>query len=163
MRIGAQEEYGLRCLRAIARAGAAEPITAREIAAQEALSLPYATKLLRKLRQAGLVESVRGHAGGYRLAASPDALRLNKVLEAMGGLISDACTTGRFRGHAEQCQHVDDCTIRGLWGATDQLVQAFLAQWTVADLIPAEVEFTKRVDASLRTLGLFGDRPGAAG
>ena len=70
MKITAQEEYGLRCLLRLARAGDGRSLTIPEIAADEGLSVPYVAKLLAVLRQAGLIESVRGRSGGYRLAAS---------------------------------------------------------------------------------------------
>ena len=68
MKISAQEEYGLRCLLQLAQSGDKGSATLPEIAAAEGLSVPYAAKLLSVLRQAGLIESVRGRSGGYRLA-----------------------------------------------------------------------------------------------
>lgn len=68
MKITAQEEYGLRCLLRFARTGTEAVLTISEIAAAEGLSVPYVAKLLAILRQGGLIESVRGRSGGYRLA-----------------------------------------------------------------------------------------------
>ncbi|MBV9121820.1 MAG: Rrf2 family transcriptional regulator, partial [Planctomycetes bacterium] len=59
MKISSQEEYGLRCLLRLARAEGAS-LTIPEIAAAEGLSVPYVGKLLAVLRQAGLIDSVRG-------------------------------------------------------------------------------------------------------
>ena len=73
MKITAQEEYGLRCLLRLARAeGEHAALTIPEIAAAEGLSVPYVAKLLAVLRQAGLIESARGRAGGYRFAGTPE-------------------------------------------------------------------------------------------
>ena len=72
MKITAQEEYGLRCLLRLARVEPDQPpLTIPEIAADEKLSVPNVAKLLSVLRQAGLIESVRGRTGGYRLARPP--------------------------------------------------------------------------------------------
>ncbi|HXV65043.1 MAG TPA: Rrf2 family transcriptional regulator, partial [Vicinamibacteria bacterium] len=61
MKVTAQEEYGIRCLLQLARsAKEAKPITVREVAAQEGISVAYAEKLLHRLAKAGLAESVRG-------------------------------------------------------------------------------------------------------
>src|SRR5262249_58819187 len=79
MKITAQEEYGLRCLLRLARADG-HSLTIPEIAAVEGLSSPYVAKILAVLRQAGLIESVRGRAGGYRLAKSPAEIGLGSVL-----------------------------------------------------------------------------------
>ena len=58
MKITAQEEYGLRCLLRLARAGEEHALTIPEIAESEKLSPPYVAKLLSVLRQAGLITSV---------------------------------------------------------------------------------------------------------
>ena len=84
MKITAQEEYGLRCLIRLARAYGEQPLTIPEVAAAENLSPPYVAKLLSVLRQAGLIESVRGRTGGYHLARPPAEVRLGVVLLALG-------------------------------------------------------------------------------
>ena len=90
MKITAQEEYGLRCLLRLARVEADQPpLTIPEIAAAEGLSAPYVAKLLSVLRQAGLIESVRGRDGGYRLARPPAEVRLGAVLLALGEPLFD--------------------------------------------------------------------------
>src|SRR5712692_973158 len=89
MKITAQEEYGLRCLLRLARASRDEPLTIPEIAAAEHLSVPYVAKLLSVLRQAGLIESVRGRYGGYHLVEEPSEIRLGPVLRALGEPLFD--------------------------------------------------------------------------
>jgi Rrf2 family protein len=68
MQLLASEEYGLRCLLRVAHARGGEPLPIAEIARDEGISPEYAAKLLRRLRLAGLVRSVRGAEGGYLLA-----------------------------------------------------------------------------------------------
>ena len=80
MKITAQEEYGLRCLLRLARAGSNESLTIPEIATAEALSVPYVAKLLAVLRTGGLVESVRGRSGGFRLLGVPAEVGLVRVV-----------------------------------------------------------------------------------
>src|SRR5260370_8079238 len=80
MKITAQEEYGLRCLLRLAQAAEGQSLTLPDIASGEGLSVPYAAKLLTVLRQAGLIASVRGRAGGYRLARPPEHIPLRPLL-----------------------------------------------------------------------------------
>src|SRR5262249_60639555 len=84
MKISSQEEFGLRCLLRLARAEEGPSMTIPEIAAAEGLSTPYVAKILAVLRQSGLIESVRGRAGGYRLAGSPADVTLGTVLVVLG-------------------------------------------------------------------------------
>jgi Rrf2 family iron-sulfur cluster assembly transcriptional regulator len=73
MRISAVEEYGLRCLVALARKGPDSQLSISEIAELEGLSVPYASKLLAILRRAGLVRP-----NGVEAAGSVLPLRLTR-------------------------------------------------------------------------------------
>ena len=68
MKLSAQEEYGLRCLLALARVEPGRSLTVPQIAEAEHISAPNVAKLLRVLRRAGYVAALRGQAGGYTLA-----------------------------------------------------------------------------------------------
>jgi len=149
MRLTAPEEYALRCLRFIARRGAGATVAAATVAAGEAITLAHATAILRRLRQAGFLQSVRGQAGGYRLAAAPGAIRLDAVIAALGERIAGGCDTGRFRGQDDWCRHAGHCDLNVLWRGLDRLVAGFLAEWTVADLLRPSVEFEECVDQRL--------------
>ena len=84
MKISSQEEYGLRCLLRLAQGDEQTALTIPEIAQAEGLSAPYVAKLLAVLRQAGVIESQRGRAGGYHLTRKPSAIGLGEVLLSLG-------------------------------------------------------------------------------
>jgi len=60
MKISALEEYGLRCMMQLARCAPGKSITIGEIAGREGLSVANVRKLMMILREARLVQSVRG-------------------------------------------------------------------------------------------------------
>ena len=60
MKITSMEEYGLRCMLQLALSDSDGPMSVSEVAGNEGLSTEYAGKLLNMLRQAELVDSVRG-------------------------------------------------------------------------------------------------------
>src|SRR5947208_6309990 len=119
MKITAQEEYGLRCLLRLARVREEQYLTIPEVAAAEQLSAPYVAKLLSVLRQAGLIESVRGRSGGYRLAAAPADVTLGSVLMVLGERLFDEPSYCQRHAGSESldghCVHHGDCTLRVLW------------------------------------------------
>src|SRR5438477_404525 len=122
MKITAQEEYGLRCLLRLAHAHGEHPLTIPEVAAAENLSEAYVAKLLSVLRQAGLIESVRGRTGGYYLARPPRDIRLGAVMNALGEpLFEDPGYCERHAGPETKgpCVHQDGCSLRALWHALD--------------------------------------------
>lgn len=139
MKITAQEEYGVRCLLRLARAG--EPLTIPEIAAGEGLSQPYAGKLLAVLKNAGLIESERGRTGGYRLARPPEETTLGSVMSALGDRLFDGADfCQRYSGTETNgsCVHQTACGLRGVWNVLDQWTGRVLDQITLADLMHGE-------------------------
>src|SRR5205085_3221111 len=67
MKVSAQEEYGLRCLVQLAHLREGESLTLSQIARGEGISVANAGELLWIMNEAGLVQSMRGHRGGYQL------------------------------------------------------------------------------------------------
>jgi Rrf2 family protein len=144
MKITAQEEYGLRCLMCLAAAGDGESLTIPEIAAQEGLSPPHVAKLLSALRQGGLIESVRGRLGGYRLAAPASEIRLGTVLGVLGEpLFQEPEYCQKHAGTEPNCVHHGACSLRAVWQTLETWMRHTLDQITLADLTQNEVRITE--------------------
>lgn len=138
MKVTAQEEYGLRCMMQVAGFGPERPLTIQEIAAREGLSSPYVAKLMNLLREAGLVDSVRGRSGGYYIARAPESISISEILAALGGHIFEPHYCERFPGDGAECVHLGDCSIRSLWGTLEGLVDQVLRRTSLADLLKSE-------------------------
>jgi Rrf2 family protein len=134
MRLSAQEEYGLRCLLQVARHAGDGPVQIVQIAAFEGLSPEYVAKLMRVLRQGGLVVSSRGAAGGYRLARPPAEITLNEAIHALDGPMFPSGFCDTHVGQADRCVHATGCSIRVLWRRVDAALDRILGQITLADL-----------------------------
>src|SRR5262245_43355391 len=141
MKITAQEEYGLRCLMRLARADEGHSVSIHDVAAAEGLSSAYVAKLLAVLRQAGLLESVHGRAGGYRLADHPANIKLGSVLMALGEPLFDEPTYCQKHAGTETdgcCVHLAGCNLRVLWQTLEQWMRRTLDRITLADLLQSE-------------------------
>lgn len=141
MQLTSQEEYGLRCLLTVARNPSDGPIGIPDIAASEGLSPEYAAKLLRILRQGGLVNSTRGAAGGYRLARAPEEIAVWSVVEVLGGPLFNESFCDSHSGKHDDCVHSaspSGCSIRALWTWVGAAVRGVLEEITVADLLRNE-------------------------
>jgi Rrf2 family protein len=153
MKITAQEEYGLRCLLRLARAGEGRSLTIPEIAAVESLSEPYVGKLLAVVRRAGLIDSVRGRAGGYRLAKAPAEIGLGSLLLVLGEpLFNEPEYCERHAGTSSAdglCVHHGACSLRGLWNTLEHWIRSTLDQITLADLLENEMRITELVRSRL--------------
>ena len=145
MKLSSQEEYGLRCLLHLARAGDGESVTIPEIGEAEGLSVPYVAKLMRILRTAKLVKSVRGQSGGYTLARSPENIPVGEVLAILGGRLFEPAFCDHFAGLKRVCTHSVDCSIRSLWSAVQSAVDAILTGITLKDLLQNESDMRARL------------------
>ncbi len=114
MRISALEEYGLRCLLALARRGPDGQMSISEVAEQEGLSVPYASKLLSILRKEGLVTAERGRTGGFTIARAPNEINLLEVITALGGPLIDPHHCEKFTGQLDRCVHEDQCSVHNV-------------------------------------------------
>jgi Rrf2 family protein len=130
----ASEEYGLRCLLRVAGAGDAAPVPVSEVARAEGLSPEYAAKLLRQLRLAGLVRSVRGAEGGYRLARPAAEISVWSALSALGGEFYDDAFCTCHAGQRRRCARTSDCSLRPLWRALQDATRQALERIHMGDL-----------------------------
>ncbi len=150
MKISAIEEYGLRCLIQLAKNYAGEQlVSAEDISKHEGLSLAYVEKILSQLRKAGLVKSVRGMYGGYRLARAPESIRVGDFMRAVDGdFFTDICK--HFSGKEESCVHMNGCSVRPVWMMVARHVYRILDHLSLADLLKEESGIEK---------DLFGEFP----
>lgn len=138
VKISAQEEYGIRCLLQIGRNGSEASLTIQEISRAEGLSSHYVAKLMRVLRRAGLVKSVRGQAGGYSLARPLAEITVAEALAALGGRLYEPGFCDRHGGSEDVCTHTVDCSIRFLWRSVQHVVDQLLSKTTLEDLLPKQ-------------------------
>ena len=84
MRISARTEYAcIAMLELASHYGSGEPVRIRHIAERHEVPPRFLVQILLQLKAAGLVDSVRGAAGGYRLVKSPDEVSLGQVMDAV--------------------------------------------------------------------------------
>ncbi len=138
MKFSTQEEYGLRCLLRLAKAGNSRGMTIPEISAVEGLSKANVAKILRILRIGGFIESVRGQAGGYKLKLAPEEMKLSDVLEVLGGKLFDNTFCRDHAGQGAVCHNTIDCSIRSLWRTMQGVLDQVLSSMTLNDLVQSE-------------------------
>jgi Rrf2 family protein len=110
-------------------ANPARLVTSREIAEVLGASLAHCSKVLHRLVRQGIVRSVRGTGGGFRLARPPAEVPLQDVYEAIEGpLKPDTCLLG-----GPVCEG-DRCIFGGLVEKVNALVCSYLSETTLADV-----------------------------
>ncbi len=113
MRITTQGEYGLRCVLYIKDTAKSHPISIAEISKKESLPKSYVEQLLIKLRRSGIVESVRGAKGGYRLAKNPSKITVKDIIVALeGDTFKIIC---KDTAKKKRCKHLYECNLKEVW------------------------------------------------
>ncbi|SFH82459.1 Rrf2 family transcriptional regulator [Albimonas pacifica] len=167
MKLSTKGRYAVTALADIALQNAAERndqrlISLSEIAERQDISLAYLEQLFSRLRRAGLVESVRGPGGGYRLARAADRVTIADVmsavderLNAMGDCDDEGGGCGGSRAR---------CLTHNLWEQLSSHVHVFLSRTTLADVVadkmapcPAVPDFSLLIDEDA-----MGGRTGSA-
>ena len=81
MRLSTKAQYAVRAMVSLSLHGGGSPMTLKDIAVREEISLTYLEQLFVKLRRGRIVDSVRGPGGGYLLARGPAGTRVMSPTE----------------------------------------------------------------------------------
>ena len=111
MKLSTKGRYGLRALIDLALYSENETVSIQSIARRQNISDSYLEQLMRKLRSAGLIVSVRGAQGGYKLERPANEISMGDVLRALEGSL-EAVTCG---GEDNSCQGADLCVTKFVW------------------------------------------------
>jgi Rrf2 family iron-sulfur cluster assembly transcriptional regulator len=138
MRLGTKGRYAVMAMADIARHGTADPekgaaVCLADIAERQEISLAYLEQLFARLRRAGLVASVRGPGGGYRLTRKAEAVSVGAIVQAVDEPL-----------HATRCDAKTEigclaggerCMTHHLWEALGDEIEHFLDGVSLADVI----------------------------
>ena len=137
MKLSTKGRYAMVALTDLAMVSEGRLLSLAEISKRQDISLPYLEQLFVKLRRAGLVESVRGPGGGYRLAKSPMQIRVSDILGAVDETVS-ALHTGAGASGAVSGSRAQSLTNR-LWEGLSAQVYVFLHQTRLSDIVSNEL------------------------
>ncbi len=110
-----------------------KPVTLAGISERQSISLSYLEQLFSRLRRQGLVSSVRGPGGGYKLAKNYADISVADIINAVDELI-DATQCG---GH-ENCRDEGRCMTHDLWATLNSKILDYLAGISLADMVAAQ-------------------------
>ncbi|MEP1231173.1 MAG: Rrf2 family transcriptional regulator [Litorimonas sp.] len=141
MKLTAKGRYAVMAVADLAAQGAGAQASLTEIGLRQGISVTFLEQLFGKLRRAGIVESRRGAAGGYKLAIEAVNLTLEKIIFAVDEDIkAHGCSpetkiacTGR----------TDRCLTHNLWGALEAHIEQFLASITIQDVVEGRLPLSE--------------------
>lgn len=130
MKLSTRSRYGTRLLVDLARHNDGAPIQIGEISKRQEISVKYLEQLIRPLKKAGLVTSVRGARGGHMLAKKPENIKLGDIVR----LFETHTDLVDCVGRPDTCPMSDDCRVRLAWQEATQVLYRQLDSVTIADL-----------------------------
>lgn len=131
MKFSTRTRYGLRFLVYLANSPANSLVQLAEVAKKEGISRGYLEQIVRDLKPMGILNTVRGVGGGYRLACLPSEITLEEVFSHLEGELSPvACLVDDTH-----CSRQATCTTQAFWRALDDHMRFFLKGMTLEQLI----------------------------
>ena len=131
MKLSTRSRYGARILVDLARHHDQGPVQIGEISKRQDISVKYLEQLIRPLKQASMVTSVRGPKGGHLLAKKPEDISLGEIVRLFEGQSELVECISK----PDQCHMSDDCQVRLAWMEATRVLYEKLDSTTISDLI----------------------------
>ncbi|MFV0496695.1 MAG: RrF2 family transcriptional regulator [Candidatus Fimivivens sp.] len=131
MKISTKGRYALRVMVDLAGHDPGAVISLRDISQRQGITLKYLEQIIPLLSRAGLLKSVRGSNGGYRLTRPAQKYTAGEILRAVeGGLVPVAC----LEDEPNCCTRCHDCKTLPFWQGLARLIDDYVDNVTLADL-----------------------------
>lgn len=132
MLISTKGRYSLRVMIDLAEQKSDRYIPLKEIAARQEISEKYLESIIKLLVKGKFLTGLRGKGGGYKLTKSPDQYTVGSILRLTEeSLAPVAC----LEADAPSCPRTCDCRTLSLWKGLDKVINDYLDNVTVADLV----------------------------
>lgn len=134
MRLSSLADYAVVMMSAAARHGCGARLSATLLADETHVPLPTAQKLMQRLAQAGLLSSLRGSGGGFKLTRPASCISLADIIEAVEGPIAMTACVDEAR---ESCSIDHHCAVKPHWSLVNGAVRGALASVSLTTLSEA--------------------------
>ncbi|MYM57625.1 Fe-S cluster assembly transcriptional regulator IscR [Vibrio sp. OCN044] len=148
MRLTSKGRYAVTAMLDVALHSQQNPVPLADISERQGISLSYLEQLFSKLRKAGLVASVRGPGGGYRLGTDANTIAIGTVIAA----VDESVDATKCHGRGD-CQGGTRCLTHTLWHDLSSRISDFLNNITLGELMTDNdvLEVSDRQDLDLAT------------
>ena len=132
MELNTKGRYAVMAMADLAKQGSAIATPLPAIAERQNISIAYLEQIFIRLRRAGLVESARGRAGGYRLGRPASEIVIGDIMSAVE---EDVRMTRCGGEDGAPCLPGERCITHGLWEALGAQIASFLSTVTLQDVL----------------------------
>ena len=135
MKISTKGQYALEALMDLQLHAVDGQESLRNIAARRGISEHYLEQIFTLLRKAGIVESIRGAQGGYRLAREPYNITAGEIIRSAEGSLYPVKCVGSKGEDKTCCPMLDRCVTRPLWAKIAFEIDSVVDGVTLEELI----------------------------
>ncbi len=130
MKLTSKGRYAVTAMLDVAIHASTGPVSLADISQRQGISLSYLEQLFSRLRKHGLVTSIRGPGGGYRLGRCSAQIAVSEVISAV-----DESVNATKCGGKGNCQSGHQCLTHTLWEGLSQKIEEFLKGITLSELV----------------------------
>ena len=134
MKLSTKGRYGLRAIVDLASNSQDGAVCISSIAQRQNLSESYLEQLMSLLRKAGIIESVRGAGGGYRLARPPEQISVGEILRALEGDLN-LVECSALMGEGQPCAAEETCVTKYVWQRITECINQTVDEIFLAELL----------------------------
>ncbi len=134
-RFPAKVSYGILAILELARQDSSVPLQAKIIAKRQHIPSRFIEQILQRLKQTGLIRSIRGAHGGYTLAQDPHQINLAQLVNSLNGEVSDPPGKDGKPGEPNNGLQVSHTLLSTIWNQVQEAEQAALRVISVQSLV----------------------------
>lgn len=132
MKVSTKGRYALRLMIDVAQNGKAGCLPLKEIAERQDISMKYLEQIVSKLAQAGLLQSVRGAQGGYKLSRAPEDISAGEILRAAEGSLAPVTCV------VSDCERRNICAAADFWAGMYSALNQYADGVRLSDFLPPD-------------------------
>lgn len=132
MKISTKGRYALRLMIDLAERNSGEYTSLKDISKRQDISTKYLEQIVSQLCKAGLLNSVRGPQGGYKLSKAPSEYRVGDILRITEGSFAPIVC---LQDSENQCDRYGECTTISFWEGLYSVINEYIDSHTLQDLV----------------------------
>ena len=137
MMVSSKGRYALQVIMDIAKNEGDGYVSVADISERQHLPLKYLEVIVGILNKGGMLSSLRGKNGGYRLNKAPDEYSISEILNLTEGSLAPVeCV----KGHTAGCENAATCMTLPLWIGLDRVIEDYLSNISLQDVVDGNIK-----------------------
>ena len=143
MKLTSKGRYAVTAMLDVALHANIGPVALADISQRQEISLSYLEQLFSRLKKSGLVDSIKGPGGGYKLSKDANEIVISEVIQAVDEDLETTACNGK-----SNCHNNHQCISHNLWQDLGTEINNFLSDITLKQVIAKNNSDVKEIKLS---------------